>query len=504
MAPVPRTSSPSKGKTRTYSCKTCGKRHAAPTGLNCRAAMVATHSSLRGTAAARRTVSKRTPASTRRSSTVSGRGQPFPMPAKRRPGPIPSSSQPVSSVYSGSESESLQDFLPVGVSPTSGHEGGRAIRRKRPAASGYTLPPPKRSAHHTMSPRLASPSPVRPGSSSSGSVADGGLSMVLAQLSAMQDANRREMDRIEREGRAERRQMQLEAAASAEGLRAAIADLGRRQTGGSTDVPPTKNTVASDGHAPNALSAVSQPASSANESGRRPSSPKRQDAQTGSGPSTTPVPSTSKGAPAVSTRTGTHTLSLERQPPVLDIHPEDLAADDTPIQSLRRHESTSNIAAILLKEAGLEAVVLDKTSKKSKHRRRKEAKWPNDYVFRLDQYDAPSFDSLNCTEFVSGYLSIMEEVTPVIPANARLLAHIEYLRQLMDDCASMECSQVRMVHRLVLQEIELKRLDWDNAQARKEKKSLAVQRVGRLGDAAYVSWAEESLSIVAQPCQPYQ
>ena len=321
MAPVPRTSSPSKGKTRTYSCKTCGKRHAAPTGLNCRAATVATHSSLRGTAAARRTVSKRTPASTRRSSTVSGRGQPFPMPAKRRPGPIPSSSQPVSSVYSGSESESLQDFLPVGVSPTSGREGGRAIRRKRPAASGYALPPPKRSARHTMSPRLTSPSPVRPGSSSSGSVADGGLSMVLAQLSAMQDANRREMDRIEREGRAERRQMQLEAAASAEGLRAAIADLGRRQTGGSTDVPPTKNTVASDGHAPNALSAVSQPASSANESGRRPSSPKRQDAQTGSGPSTTPVPSTSKGAPAVSTRTGTHTLSLEGQPPGLGHSP---------------------------------------------------------------------------------------------------------------------------------------------------------------------------------------
>ena len=121
--------------------------------------------------------------------------------------PIPGTSQPVSPSDSGSESELLQDFLPVAVSPTSGREVAESIRRKRPASSGYVLPPPKRSAHRTRSPRFTPPSPGRSVDSSTGHLSENGLSLVLAQLATMQDTNRREMDRIGRKGRAERRQM---------------------------------------------------------------------------------------------------------------------------------------------------------------------------------------------------------------------------------------------------------------------------------------------------------
>ena len=138
---------------------------------------------------------------------------------------------------------------------------------------------------------------------------------------------------------------------------------------------------------------------------------------------------------------------------MINISPVALAADQTPIKTLRRDESTADVAAIILNSAGLaKAIDLDSISKKSgfaknfnkiKH---KEAKWPNDYIVRLED-DEPQYDTLEVSEFVSGYLSIMEEVITVTPDNAKLLAHLHYLRQLMDDCLSFDWEDVRSTHR---------------------------------------------------------
>ena len=132
----------------------------------------------------------------------------------------------------------------------------------------------------------------------------------------------------------------------------------------------------------------------------------------------------------------------------------------------------------------------------------KEAKWPNQYVFRYED-DEPLYDSLEIFEFVSGYLSIMEEVTPMIPQNKKLLAHLDYLRQLMDDVGSMDWESVRAVHRQVLMAMELHRLKWDNTAMVKETKALAVSRVRhkKVPVAAAVSHDTTSSE---QPCVQYQ
>ena len=108
--------------------------------------------------------------------------------------------------------------------------------------------------------------------------------------------------------------------------------------------------------------------------------------------------------------------------------------------------------------------------------KRKEAKWPYDYIVRMED-DDPQFDTLEVSEFVSGYLSIMEEVVPVTPDNAKLLAHLHYLRQLMDDCVSFDWNDVRSTHRQVLMAIELIRLKWEDTAGVKEAKALALSRI---------------------------
>ena len=99
-------------------------------------------------------------------------------------------------------------------------------------------------------------------------------------------------------------------------------------------------------------------------------------------------------------------------------------------------------------------------------------------------------------------MSIIEEVTPVTPQNAMLLAHISYLRWLMDDCMSFEWHQVRTAHRQVLSEIEHHRLKWDNTAAVKESKAVALQRVcGKIEATSTVTQSELPLTV---PCPAFQ
>ena len=207
-------------------------------------------------------------------------------------------------------------------------------------------------------------------------------------------------------------------------------------------------------------------------------------------------------------------LSLDGQPPQVSISPEEIATQSSPIRSLRRNEPTSTVAELVLSEIGLAKMIeLDKSSKKdgttSKlHKlKNRDAKWPNDYIIRFDDND-PKYDTLNETEFVSGYLSIMEEVTPVIPQNAKLLSHLDYLRQLMDDCGTMDWSSVREAHRHVLTTMELHRLKWENTQAVKETKTLAIARLRNRADqpsnTRNATQSTHAQNSQAQPCNPYQ
>ena len=179
-------------------------------------------------------------------------------------------------------------------------------------------------------------------------------------------------------------------------------------------------------------------------------------------------------------------MTLQGSPPTIALTPGDISNSDDPIKLFRRDKPTSDVASIILREVGLEkAIELDKAhkgkanSKSSNKYKLNDTLWPNDYVIRLDSDEDPSYDTLTETEFVSGYISIITEVTPNIPQNAKLIQHLLYLRQLMDDCASLDWEQVRTAHRLVLMSIVHNRLDWNNAAAVKEEKAVALNRVRR-------------------------
>ena len=105
-----------------------------------------------------------------------------------------------------------------------------------------------------------------------------------------------------------------------------------------------------------------------------------------------------------------------------------------------------------------------------------EADWPDLYVYRVGNAD-PTYNSLSLAEFVAGYLSIMEEVTPLLPSNARLLRHLTYLRQLMEDSFLADWEVVKMALKQVLLSIEHKRIDWDNAALVLDTKRVALARI---------------------------
>ena len=317
---------------------------------------------------------------------------------------------------------------------------------------------------------------------------DLGTQLILRQLAAMQETNKKELARIEADGQQERIRMQAEHRATTETLQAAIASLQHK----ATHVPPVPVSVSS------------QPAPINNPAIVLPTP------GTSSGTSTVEQGPTVRTAvtstPAASNDTA---LTLEGQPPVVTLQPNDLANDPTPIKTFRRDDSMGDAAAIILNGAGLAKMIdLDTVGTKSgfsskfSKPKNKEAKWPNQYVFRYED-DEPLYDSLEIFEFVSGYFSIMEEVTPVIPQNKKLLAHLDYLRQLMDDVGSMDWESVRAVHRQVLMAMELHRIKWDNTTQVKATKALAVSRV-RHKAVPRSAAVTQDLSSTEQPCVQYQ
>ena len=131
-----------------------------------------------------------------------------------------------------------------------------------------------------------------------------------------------------------------------------------------------------------------------------------------------PSMSSSDDPSGTQTRQATHVQSQvrrdqnERTQPILT--PRELDSSQDPV----RHRPTAFDATAILREIAL----LETGGNKAKSGGLKaksqlsqiEADWPDLYVFRIDNPD-PTYDSLSLAEFVAGYMSIMEEATPLLP-----------------------------------------------------------------------------------------
>ena len=489
MAPVPTTSSPAKGKARAYLCGPCGCRHSAPTGRNCRQQ--------------KQRKARAALVDTRRSPLKSGE-KPKRKVGRPRKQPVPV--LPVAD-DSMSEEESIESVL-------------LPLQR---ASAGRPVPAPRFRVPTATTRRAATPLPgpsddtvltetrgqVDDGTTTLGNAtrsAGPGQSdtqLILEQIAQLRANNSAEIRRIELEARQERLREQEGHKAEKEFLTNTILSI--QQSIASLRAP-----VAPDAPVSAPVTVAASPAANAPVQPRLPVTELRnppvpiQPTQPPHDVAAAPV----SQAPTVSKATAVAAPSLQGQPAAMNVTAEDISTADDPIQMLRRDKPSSNVASLILQEVGLTRVIeLDKaqkgkaSNKSSNKIKAGAAKWPNDYVIRLDSDEDPTYDSLTETEFVSGYISIMAEVTPNIPQNAKLIQHLLYLRQLMDDCASLDWAQVRTAHRLVLMAIVHQRLDWSDAAAVKEEKAVALNRVRRKIEVPTPKPATNPYEV---PCAPYQ
>ena len=156
------------------------------------------------------------------------------------------------------------------------------------------------------------------------------------------------------------------------------------------------------------------------------------------------------------------------------VSPEQLSEDPRPVKRLRRDRASSDTAKELLREIGYVA-----TKGKSSSDRASEVPWPEDYIDRLEGSE-PTYESLTLSEFVAGYLSILEEDLPSNVDCANVRRHVHYLRGLMEDCFETEWTVVRTAHKQVLNAIEHGRIKWGNFNACLTIKATAIQRVLRI------------------------
>ena len=191
------------------------------------------------------------------------------------------------------------------------------------------------------------------------------------------------------------------------------------------------------------------------------------------------------------------------QPNVGSLSPEELARDPDPVKSLRRDDATASVADHIMRVVG---ILGDATGPKkaksaySKHiLRKKIAKWPNDYIFRMYD-DEPSYDSLTPSEFMSGYMTIIEEALPDIPDVKAALKHIHYARNLMEDVPQSNWKTVRTAHRQVLMAIDYKRIKWEDTDAVYKTKADALIRC-RNESAAPTAPVQEAH---VAPCHAFQ
>ena len=160
-----------------------------------------------------------------------------------------------------------------------------------------------------------------------------GTAMILEQSASMQQANCLEFERLEAESKHKRARMQAEKEKANEELWASIARM-QAPVNPPVFANPAKQT-------PSQWSGQTQ-------------------AQLANAGHENTTPNQGEPAPGPSQPT------LEGQPPQPQLTPEDLTNDDNPLRTLQCNDSTSGVAAIILKEVGLaQAIALNKAAKKS-------------------------------------------------------------------------------------------------------------------------------------------
>ena len=161
--------------------------------------------------------------------------------------------------------------------------------------------------------------------------------------------------------------------------------------------------------------------------------------------------------------------------PSRSVSPAELQADSQPVKRLRYDQKTSTAADQFLKDIGYISSQGNNNSDSSPAN----GLWPKDYVDRLTGNE-PTFDSLKLSEFISGYISIMEETLPRGVDLSDLRRHFSYLRCLMVDCSEVDWVTARTAHKQVLLGIHYRRFTWLDQRACIDAKRDAIQRILRI------------------------
>ena len=486
MAPQPRSASAGKGKARTYLCLPCGTRHPPPTGAAC----TARH---RGLTKTRSTSTAAGPAKTRLASANTGTSQTRRL-AVRGPGrPRKSVAPPwlhseddddLQFLLCQSRAEAQRERRPrddtstMQVSGTERRPPALARNDKRAREDDTDVAAAPARKRPTPVPRhsiLAPPAPVLSPSSTYSEPPSNSNELVgslMSQISAMQQANQAQCERLARENQADR-----------EMFRQSIAQVNARM-----DHLAQQRPLLDSFHA-QTQPLASTPAHSPD-----------------------PRPSTSTALPTPAPRhvvPPPQSVTLNRdnpfpdgQPTIPDVTPRQLQQATDPAKALRANITSADVADRILKVVGiLEESDAERGSKSGNGKRSKKklAKWPSDYVYRLDD-EEPAYDTLSAPEFVSGYLSITLETLPNITDNDIARGHMFYLRGLMEDCPELGWEAVRMAHKMVLNAIELKRLTWADTEAVQKLKTTAMQRVHR----RLVGGGAPNIDSASKPCTDFQ
>ena len=445
-----------------YLCPACEHRHVPPTGIWCPHLQQPRSTPLKTTARSQRLVSRRarTSSSDENDDYLRCSGRPRHSP---RPSTGPGSS---------SEDDHSQDMFVT--RPTTSQ--GRSARPKEAPTQPAALPP-VRSTPPVPPPRSSqfrpSAQPVQP------EVA----TMLLEQMRQTQAQNQREFARLEQQGASDRLALQQAIQAFAGRCDQTPANPATVVTGGQrADTPvtiagPSHSTAGNGDQRPPESIAIAGPSSS------RHAVP---DTQTSS--------STSRVTPTASLPS----VISDTSDPSRSVSPAELQADKQPVKRLRKDQKTSTTADQFLKDIGYISSQGNSTSDISPA----DGLWPKDYVDRLTGNE-PTFDSLKLSEFISGYLTIMEETLPRGVDLSDLRRHFSYLRSLMVDCSEVDGVTARTAHKQVLLGIHYRRFTWLDQRGCIDAKRVAIQRILRIPREA-VPKALPVPEVIITPCPLYQ
>lgn len=162
--------------------------------------------------------------------------------------------------------------------------------------------------------------------------------------------------------------------------------------------------------------------------------------------------------------------------------PENAATQDDLAQQVRSRMATLQ----LLQDSGSDS---EPEARPSSSRRKKGKKsgrartaedivlrdidWPHYHVYRGSNRNAARYEDLNVQEFTFGYLSCMRAASTTEDTRSIMLQH---LQGLMQDATDYPWEGVRNAHGIILAQMEMGRLEWENREKILELRRTYAQR----------------------------